>query len=588
MANYSLVANTQFKSRSFDDLIRPYAMYTQEYRAQEDALAELATKADVWQGLANEQTDPVAYAQYTNYANSLKDQASVIADRGLDPSSRQAMLNLKRRYASEIVPIEQAYANRKIQAEEQRKALLQNPTLMMNRRADSTSLDRYLENPNLGYESYSGALLTQQAGQAAASIAKELRSYGKGKPLDGFTRTWLQQHGYSAGEVAFAINNPDDPRASKVLNSIVNNVMADSGMSEWADNKTMNQAYNYARQGLWQAVGQTQVGSYTDEAARLRAQEAMQIRAERRAAARQAPPSDPKGFALNPVNIYSSRELDKDEKKYKDNMKNFSKYFYKDSHGQMRMNYAGWKEYNRKNKGTAAGKVMTTPEGTTIRVADTHNGETPSAFRQFMDSIGAYKVTKGKWQPGNLGNVWGKYAEASPTARTAKYDAIRTSEYIYDVSQSPEYQRNYKAKLSRAIGSDEEFKEVDYNPKTNKWEYTGNTLSFADFDTDKYTLVSRAPSELGNTLFIKKNGEKARRYMAPPGINATAEGGRDQVFAEMLAVQRMSQNPKLSPTQRAKLESYYDNLTQQQAMFESQIDVVNSTKNQEFSPYYIP
>ena len=586
MANYSLVANTQFKSRSFDDLIRPYAMYTQEYRAQEDALAELATKADVWQGLANEQTDPVAYAQYTNYANSLKDQASVIADRGLDPSSRQAMLNLKRRYASEIVPIEQAYANRKIQAEEQRKALLQNPTLMMNRRADSTSLDRYLENPNLGYESYSGALLTQQAGQAAASIAKELRSYGKGKPLDGFTRTWLQQHGYSAGEVAFAINNPNDPRASKVLNSIVNNVMADSGISEWADNKTMNQAYNYARQGLWQAVGQTQVGSYTDEAARLRAQEAMQIRAERRAAARQAP-DNPKGFALNPSNIHSNRELTKEEKRYKDAIKNYSNYFYR-KNGKWQMSYAGWKEYNRKNRGTAAEKIMTTPEGTTIRVADIHKGERPSEFRSFMDSIGAYRVTKGKWQPGNLGNLWSRYAGDSPASKTAKYDATKTSEYIYDVDQSPEYQRNYKAKISRVIGSDEKFKEVDYNPKTNRWEYTGHTLSFADFDTDEYTLVSRAPSELGNTLFIKKKGEKARRYETLPGINSTAEGARDQLLAEMLGTQRMLQNPKLSPPQRVKLENYYDNLTQQQIMFESQIDVVNSTKKQELQPYYIP
>ena len=146
MPNYSLVANTQFKARSFDDMIRPYAIYTQEYRAQEDAIADLATKADVWAGLANEQTDPVAYAQYINYANALKDQAAVIADRGLSPSSRQAMLNLKRRYSSEIVPIEQAYTARKAQAEEQRKALLQNPTLMMSRRADTTSLDRYMEN----------------------------------------------------------------------------------------------------------------------------------------------------------------------------------------------------------------------------------------------------------------------------------------------------------------------------------------------------------------------------------------------------------------------------------------------------------
>ena len=290
MGNYSLVANSQFKARSFDDLLRPYAMYTQEYRAQQDSIAELATKADVWQGLANEQTDPVAYAQYTNYANALKEQANIIADRGLNPTSRQAILNLKKRYASEIVPIEQAYNTRKIQAEEQRRALLQNPTLMLSRRADVTSLDRYMENPNLGYDSYSGALLTQQVGQAAAAIAKELRDYGKGKPLDGFTRTWLQQHGYTAGEVALAINNPNDPRSSKVLNTIVNNVIADSGIPNWADNKTLNQAYSYARQGLWQAVGQTQVGSYTDQAAVMRAQEAMQRRAEARArrAAREA------------------------------------------------------------------------------------------------------------------------------------------------------------------------------------------------------------------------------------------------------------------------------------------------------------
>ena len=254
----------------------------------------------------------------------------------------------------------------------------------------------------------------------------------------------------------------------------------------------------------------------------------------------------------------------------------------------MRMTYEGWKEYNRKNKGTIAGKIMTTPEGTTIRVADTHKGKTPSAFRVFMDSIGAYKVTKGKWQPGNLGNLWSRYAGDSPASKTANYDATKISEYIYDVDQSPEYQRNYKSKISRVIGSDEKFKEVDYNPKTNRWEPTGHTLSFADFDTDEYTLVSRAPSELGNTLFIKKKGERARRYETLPGINSTAEGARDQSLAEMLGTQRMLQNPKLSPPQRAKLESYYNDLTQQQIMFESQIDVVNSTKNQEFQPYYIP
>ena len=203
-----------------------------------------------------------------------------------------------------------------------------------------------------------------------------------------------------------------------------------------------------------------------------------------------------------------------------------------------------------------------------------------------MDSIGANKVTKGKWQPGNFGNIWAKYAN-SP-AKTAKFDAMKTTEYIYDVEQSPEYQRNYKSKLSRAIDDTEKFVEVDYDSKSNKWKGTGKTLSFADFDTDDYTIVARAPSEIGTTLLIKKKGEKAKRYLAPPGVNTTMEGGRDQTISEMLITRKMLQNPKLTSQQRSKLENHYDNLTQQQIMFESGLDLTNQTETQEFPNYYIP
>ena len=419
MPNYSLVANTQFKARNFDDMIRPYVMYTQEYRAQEDAIADLATKADVWAGLANEQTDPVAYAQYTNYANALKDQAAVMADRGLNPSSRQAMLNLKRRYSSEIVPIEQAYTARKAQAEEQRKALLQNPTLMMSRRADTTSLDRYMENPNLGYESYSGALLTQQAGQAAAAIAKELRDYGKGKPLDGFTRTWLQQHGYTAAEVAFAINHPDDPRASSVLNTIVNNVMADSGMANWADNKTLNQAYNYARQGLWQAVGQTQVGTYTDQAAVMAAQEAMQKRAEARAkkAARQRQLQ----LSLTPNfdrrNVRTSKEVGAVAQEAKD-WEKYKKYFYKNANGNWVLN----------SKGRKVPLTKITGGGTNVSSA---SYITDSDFGRFIKKHGLSGMYNGKVGSGQTATIDKMIDRINNT-----YDANIATEYLRGVDPS--------------------------------------------------------------------------------------------------------------------------------------------------------
>ena len=109
MPNYSLVANTQFKARSFDDLIRPYIDYTNAYREQQDAIAELATKADVLAGLANEQTDPIAYQKYKSFESDLNRQSDILLKQGLTPSLRANLQRMRKRYATEIDTIKNAY-----------------------------------------------------------------------------------------------------------------------------------------------------------------------------------------------------------------------------------------------------------------------------------------------------------------------------------------------------------------------------------------------------------------------------------------------------------------------------------------------
>lgn len=587
MANYSLVINSQFKPFSYQEMLAPTLMATQAHQELENQYGELATKASVWEEMANEQTDPYAYKMYKTYANDLEEQAGQLAREGLNAASRRDMLNMRARYSKEITPIEQAYTARQKQAEQQQQALLQDPTLLLSRRASTTSLDDYIRNPQLAYEAYSGKLITAQAASAASALAKEMQE----KPrkwrsiLGNSYYETMMQKGFSSQAVLQAIQ--DNPDAAPQLTRIVEDAINSSGVRDWGDQTTIARAIDYAKQGLWSAVGETQYQTLDNWRAKMAEQEAMQKRAEKRAAARA---QQDKGFELNPSNIYSSRELDASEKKYKNAMKYYSKYFYKDSHGQMRMTWAGWKEYNR----NATPRVTSAGSGSgTARLMNVETqmqgGKrpfTPTAFRTFMDNLGANKVTKGKWQPGNFGNVWGRYVN-SP-AKTAKFDATKTTEYIYDVDQSPEYQRNYKSKLSRAIDDTEKFVEVDYDSKSNTWKATGKTLPFANFDTDDYTIVARAPSELGTTLLIKKKGEKAKRYLAPPGVNTTMEGGRDQTISEMLITRRMLQNPKLTSQQRRKLENHYDNLTQQQMMFESGLDLTNKTKTQEFENYYIP
>ena len=585
MANYSLVVNSKFQPFSFERYIQPYQMYGEAYKEIENQYGELATKASVWEEMANEQTDPYAYKMYKTYANDLEEQAGQLAREGLNAASRRDMLNMRARYSKEITPIEQAYTARQKQAEQQQQALLQDPTLMLSRRAATTSLDDYIRNPQLAYESYSGKLITAQAASAASALAKEMQE----KPrkwrsiLGNSYYETMMQKGFSSQAVLQAIQ--DNPNAAPQLTRIVEDVINSSGVRNWGDQATIAKAIDYAKQGLWSAVGETQYQT-------LQNQEYLNP-LQRAQMAKLGKETPTKGLALNPSNMYSSRELNEAEKTYNDNIRKFSDYFYTDAQGRTRLSEKGMAEYRRND----APKVTSTGSGSgTARLMNVEtqmqndNRFVPTEFKKFMDSIGMNpeQADIDNWNAVAIGNLWQKYVNEDPAAKTAKYDATKTSEYIYDVPQSPTYQQNYKAKLSRVIDSTEEFKEVEYDSKSNQWVPTGETLSFADFDTDDYNVTARAPSELGTTLFIKKKGEKAKRYLAPPGINITAEGGRDQAISEMLSVQRMLLNPSLTQQQREKLEKYYDDLAQQQIMFESQLDITNETKNQSLNPYYIP
>ena len=151
MPNY-IVSGARFDPFSYQELLSPALMATQAHQDLENQLGDLSQKADVWQGLANEQTDPEAYRQYKAYADDLKAQVDALASNGLNPQSRQNLLNMKRRYTSEITPIENAYKTRAEQIAAQQS--LKAKGYILSRDAATTSLDDYMKNPALGYESY--------------------------------------------------------------------------------------------------------------------------------------------------------------------------------------------------------------------------------------------------------------------------------------------------------------------------------------------------------------------------------------------------------------------------------------------------
>lgn len=266
MPNFSFVSNAKFRPFNYNELIQPLQAYTQEYNTIQEGMGELGTKADVFERMANEQTDPQAYAIYKQYSNDLAKQAESLAKQGLTPASRQGLIDMKRRYSSEIVPIEQAYKRRQELIDEQRKLQAQDSTLLFDRPASTLSLDELIANPALSPQSYSGALLSKQVGTAAQNLAKEVRENPrKWRTILGnqYYET-IMQKGFRPEEIMQAVQN--NPEASPILQGIVEDAVGSSGIRSWGDENILNRAYDYARQGLWNAVGETQYQTLSNKA----------------------------------------------------------------------------------------------------------------------------------------------------------------------------------------------------------------------------------------------------------------------------------------------------------------------------------
>lgn len=280
MPNYSLVIDSKFRPFTFAELAAPWQMYGEAYKEQEAALADLDTKASVWENMVNKETDPELYQQYKNYADELTSQADVLATQGLTPGARQAIKRLGSRYSKEIVPIEQAFNTRKEQSKMQLQARMANPSLMFSRDAANTRLLDYVNNPELDFETINGNDITQRVFTQAQALSKELIDNKEDlrKVLGGDYYEYVRQRGFTREAVLAAIM--DSPNASPVLQQLVNDAVASSGVQGWNNQDMTNKVISYARQGLWGAVGSSEAQLVNNWRAQANLQHANAMEAE--------------------------------------------------------------------------------------------------------------------------------------------------------------------------------------------------------------------------------------------------------------------------------------------------------------------
>lgn len=424
-ANY-IVINSKFKPFSYAEMLQPVQMATMAHQDIENQYAELATKANVWEEMANEQTDPYAYKMYKTYSNDLEEQAGQLAREGLTPASRQNMLKMRQRYSSDIVPIEQAYKRRQELIDEQRKLLAQDNTLMFDRSASMLSLDDLIKNPQLTYQSYSGATLAKQVGTAAQNLAKEMRENPrKWRSILGnqYFET-IMQKGYRPEEIIQVLQN--NSNASLVLRGIVEDAVGSSNIASWRDQATLNRAYDYARQGLWNAVGETQYQIQSNKAYDYDMQD--QLARNKEARARAAKEAEEKSRLYYRAVPKTTVDGDKDTRQMNEDLKLIQ---------EIMSNPA---LLNKKDTRTIRNPKYTSPDPMMSFVMDSGLGESrQETYYPYQEKIKElskrygdinYTITDGKLSSGNLAEL------AQQLDKDIRSSAVRAFSYKPNITQS--------------------------------------------------------------------------------------------------------------------------------------------------------
>lgn len=600
MKNYSLIVSSTFNPYSLQELLPIYQANAQAQYQAEEAFSQLQMKADQWEKLANNAQDADVYSKYKSYSNQLKEAANDVLNNGINAASRRTLMNMRAQYASNIVPIEEAYNKRQQQSQLLWQARLQDPTLIAQDPSE-LGLSYYMQNPSYTPQSYSGKLLTAQSAQAAQNLAKTLSSYGKGKPIDNYTNTFIQRHGLTRDDVQKYLNG-DTTATNKVLGAIYQQVYDSSQIGNWANENQKRQAASFIKQGMWSAIGQDTINAmenfearenykFNQQLALLQAQQQQQNQLS----------------AINEVPIYTpeeQKEADKMKEKYK-------QYFYT-KNGRTYLKQKGREEYERQTtvnepvrydskagrwyyvigskihggmQGAAPGARQYVAKGTKIEyegndpVVKVKTGQ--SQFRSFLDSLGAQKyLGKGtNWQPGNVGNLWSKYINTG-----VKGDAKQYMEYDYALN--PAQQEAYKQLLGNAGG----LYEAKFDKKSGKW-VKGDKLDSKDFlnEDNKWNVTASRYSSSGRTYLVTNKEGKQLRLISRNYINPNVEENIDKLMTRNNKISEALRSgymdgKKMSEADKAYYEQELKNNVQQAQWFQSQVGIQNTTSAQTYAP----
>lgn len=270
MANAYITNTSRFKPFTFQEMIQPYALYTEAYNTIENEMSDLNLLAEDVASKLNNPLDKELQQKALTFQSDLKSAMSDMYEKGLTPETRKKLINLKSVYSRDLNPINEAY---KAYQEDQKylaKMAVEHPEILIE--GAGKSLSDYMGGKSPKMISVNTDDLMNQAMAVAKTQAgrtyrqSDWGSTAGGRFLERVTETGLNDVDFN--NALFLIQNPNitakdlgitDAQFAKIKNnaSLINSSMSDiidspsfMSLSEENKKRAMNSVIKGVRAGF--------------------------------------------------------------------------------------------------------------------------------------------------------------------------------------------------------------------------------------------------------------------------------------------------------------------------------------------------
>ena len=271
---YDRVNAAQFNPLSAQELMMPAQMMAEQHTQLEEQYMEQQDKAASLRSMLIDGVDKDSISKYDKFNNILSDAVNTLSSKGVaDGTTRSSLLAARRKYSSELLPV-QAAATARVQAAQQLKQLKMQDNTLEYINPYSISVEQGVKDPSVYMSgAISGLKVRQQVAEQAQALAKTATVPPSIMAIPGFKFKYISKLGTGATmeQVMQAAKADGDTKTQdaivQAMSGIVENTLKANGVYDMfgRDSQQADRIRGIAVGGLSHAIGEPKYNFVDDQ-----------------------------------------------------------------------------------------------------------------------------------------------------------------------------------------------------------------------------------------------------------------------------------------------------------------------------------